>query len=103
MFTSHLGESHDASVCNRLAFDQPYPPEFGECCELLYTGIGQPVAASQIDISYSVAHLHKLDDRCVCNLRAMTEMNVMQILAEPGDGMHGSIRKILALGKDEVA
>lgn len=60
------------------------------------------MTARQIDVSDPVAHLHELDHGCIGNLRAVAQVNIMQVLSQPCDCVHRFIRDVLALGEHKI-
>lgn len=98
-----FGESHYASVCDCLAFDQADSSQLRQRRELLYTRIRQSMAAGQVNIPDPITHFDQMDHSRVRDLGAMAQMDVMQVLPQSGDGIHRSVCNILAFCEDEVA
>ena len=92
-----FGQCEYAPVRNQLALDKANPSKLRERRQLLDTLIGKTLATCQVDISYSIAQLHKLYNCVIRNLGTMPQMYVVQILAQFCDGHDGSIRYLFAL------
>lgn len=61
------------------------------------------MAAGKINVSDALAVLNQRDDAGISDPRAVAQVDVMQVLAEPCNGKDTAISQVAAFGKDEVA
>ena len=92
-----ISQSVNTLICDRLTFDKSYSPELLQCSKLLDAGISQPRAASQINVSNSVADLDQLNDCGVRDVDAMPKMDVVKVFAQLRDCEYSSICDFSAL------
>jgi hypothetical protein len=62
--------------------------------------VGEVNTASKINVSNAVARINQLDNGIICDMAAVSEMEVMEILAELSDCIDCKISQVSALGKD---
>lgn len=93
---------NDAAICNIAAFYQPYSLQLRQGCQLCDRVIREVRATRQVNIADAVAQLDKLDDTCIGDTRAVTQMDVVQILSEPCDGQYSAVCDIAAFIEDQV-
>jgi hypothetical protein len=98
-----FGKRQNAAVRNISTLDQAYPLQLWQGCQLRNGTVCQIRATCQINVPNAVAQLHKLDNTRVGNARAMTQVNVMQILAKARYGHNSSVRDLAAFIEDKVA
>ena len=60
-------------------------------------------AAAEVDVADAVAFMHQLLDGRVSDVTAVTEMDIMQVLSEAGDGVNRVVGNVPTLGEHEVA
>ena len=96
---SRRRQGQDASIRDRLTLDQADPPQLRQRRQLLDGGIGQSVAAGQVDVPNPIAALDELHDREIGDVGAMAQVDVMQVLAQLRDGKDRLVGDLLAFGQ----
>jgi hypothetical protein len=56
-------------------------------------------ATSEVDVTNSIARLDKLHDRTIRDLPAVSQVEIMEILSQLADSIHGQICQVSAFGK----
>ena len=93
----------NAPIGNLPTLDQSDALQFRQRCQLLDGIVGEVLAAREIDVSDTVAQLHKLHHTGVCDTRAVTQVDIMQILAQTGDCHDATVRDLSAFSQHKVA
>ena len=96
-------QCHDATVCDITAFNQAYPLQFRQCRELCHGIVCEIGTACQINVANSVAQLDKLNNTCISDPRAVSQVNVVQVLPKPCYGQYGAVCNVATLVEDEIA
>ena len=70
---------------------------------MLNTLIGEPITASKINVSNSVASLDKSDNSVIRQVYAMTKVDVVQVLAQTTNCRDSAICDVSAFGEYEIS
>ena len=60
-------------------------------------------ATAKVNIPNAITAGYQLLDGVVCDVAAVAQVNIMQVLSKPCNGIYCSIGDVSALGKDEVS
>src|SRR5438132_901864 len=96
-------ESQYTPIRDVAAFHKPDALEFGQRCQLMDRVVRQVGATSKVNVPDPIAEFDKLRHASVSYTRAVAEMNVVQVFAQPRDCQDGAVSQVTALGKDEIA
>jgi hypothetical protein len=97
------GKSMNAAIGDTCTLDQSYPLELWQASQLRDTTVGQSTATSKIDIADTIARFGQGLDTDIRDARTMTEMDVMEILAELRDRKHSSVGDLPAFCQYQIA
>lgn len=90
-------KAKDAEISDASALDKPYPLEFRQTSKLCHTVVGQSAAARQVDIADTAACFGQSFYTVVCDTGTMAKVDVVEILAQLGNGEDGSVGDHAAL------
>ena len=96
-------EGVDATIRNPGTFHESYSLQFRQAGELRHAVIREHGAACEINVPNAITALRQCLDRWICNSAAVAKMDVMQVLAQLGDGEDGSVSDLSTLGQDEIS
>jgi hypothetical protein len=78
-------------ISNEIALDEADASELGQSGQPHDGGISQSGTTSQVNIPNSRAAVSEVFDRFIRNLPAVSQMQIMEVLAKLADGIHSHV------------
>ncbi|KAH3658708.1 hypothetical protein OGATHE_006432 [Ogataea polymorpha] len=97
-----VGKSKNALVGDLRALHQPDPSQSGQLRQLVHCLVGELCATCEVDILQPVAAFYEVFGSKVCDVAAMAEMYVVQVLSERCDGTERRVGDGRALRQHHV-
>lgn len=92
----------NAEVCDIGALDKSNALKLRKGRQMDHRFVCQVLAASQVDISNPVAMLDEMPKTIIGDPYTMSQMDVMKVLTQLGDGQNTSVSNVAAFGENQI-